>query len=54
MLILSSCSTLIPNIFKTGDDISTDGVIQINIDKEAFYRDTQSVDVLVHIQNKEK
>lgn len=54
MMILTSCSTLMPDLFRTVGDIETNSVIKVEVDKEAFDRDTKSVDVVVHIQNKEK
>lgn len=52
MLFLTSC-TAMPDFFKTADDVLTDGVIQVQIDKEAFGKETD-IHVGIDILNKEK
>ncbi len=54
LLSLTSCSAMMPGFYNVIDDIETNSVIKVEIDKEAFVRDTQSVNVTVQIQNKEK
>jgi len=54
LLLLTSCSAMMPDLFKTVDDIETDTAIKIEVDKTAFSRDVQTVDATVHIQNKDK
>ena len=48
--VLTSCQAL-PQMFQTVDDIATDGVISIDVDKEAFRGDT-NVKINVDISNK--
>jgi hypothetical protein len=50
---LTSCSAMMPDLFKTLDDIATDGVIQVQIDKEAFNKNTKEVNVDVKIINQD-
>lgn len=35
-LLLNSCQALNPAFFQMADDVLTDGVIQVQVDKEAF------------------
>lgn len=47
--LLISCSPLTPEIFKTIDDIATDDAISIQVDRNAFKKNTDvhiTVDVL--------
>ncbi len=41
-LFLTSCSALTPDFYRTVDNIATDGVMQIQIDKEAFNEKTNT------------
>jgi len=41
-LILNSCAGMWPDMAKTIDDIATDGVIQVQVDKEAFQKQTNT------------
>lgn len=50
---LIGCSAMMPELFKAIDDIATDGVIQIQIDREAFGKDT-NLEVAVSVQNKDQ
>ena len=50
-LLTSSC-TAMPEMFQTIDNIATDGVIQVQIDKEAFQKDT-NIHVNVDILNRD-
>ena len=52
-LILTSCTGMAPELFQTVDDIATDGVIQVQIDKEAFSKNTKEITVDVKITNKD-
>jgi hypothetical protein len=54
MLLFSSCSMLNPELFKTIDDIATDEAVSINLYKEAFQKETESVNVVVSVKNKDK
>ena len=46
-MMLSSCASM-PELFKTVDDIATDGVLQVQIDKEAFEKNKNiSVNILI-------
>ena len=54
MMLLTGCSAINPDFFKTVDDIATDNTIKIEVNKEAFQRETQSVDLSVSIKNKDK
>lgn len=50
-LVLNSCAAM-PEFLKTADDVLTDGVIQVQIDKEAFGKETD-IEVNITIKNKE-
>lgn len=52
LLVLASCAGLTPEFYKTVDDITTDGVIQLQVDKEAFKEDT-NVKITIDILNKQ-
>ncbi len=41
-----------PDLFKTVDDIGTDGVVQVQIDREAFQKDTD-ISINIEIKNKD-
>jgi hypothetical protein len=43
---------MMPGLFKTIDDVATDGVVQIQIDKEAMQKDT-NIKITVDILNSE-
>ncbi len=43
-IVCSSCSAIIPSIFKTVDDLAIDAAIQVQIDKEAIDRDFKSTE----------
>lgn len=51
-LVLTSCSGLTPDLFRAVDDIATDGVVSIQIDKEAFKKNVE-IHLNLDIQNKE-
>ncbi len=50
--LLTSCAGMTPQLFQTVDDIATDGVIQVQVDKEAFSKNTD-ISVVVEIKNKD-
>jgi hypothetical protein len=45
--LLSGCAGLTPEFYKTVDDVATDGVVTIQLDKEAF--EQKDADVIVHV-----
>ena len=49
--LITSCAGT-PEIFKAVENIATDGVIQVQIDKEAFQKDT-NIHVNVDILNRD-
>ncbi len=49
--LLTACSAL-PQFFQAADDVLTDDAITVQVDKEAFQKDTD-VNVYVEIKNKE-
>lgn len=36
LLAFTGCSSMAPDFFKAADDVLTDGVVQVQVDKEAF------------------
>lgn len=52
MLTLQGCSALGPDFYKTVDDIGTDGTVQIQIDKEAFEKETNTY-IVIDINNRD-
>jgi hypothetical protein len=51
-LLLSGCSAMMPEMFKTIDDIATDDCITVKVDRDAF-KQKVDVHVLVDVINKE-
>lgn len=51
-LFLSGCSAMMPGLFQTVDDIATDTALRVEIDKEAFQKDTD-VNVSIEVKNKD-
>lgn len=49
--VLTGCAA-IPELFKTLDDVETDTAIKVEVDKEAFQKDTD-VSVSIEVKNKE-
>ncbi len=49
---LYGCSMFTPDLYKTVDDIATDGVIQIQIDKQAFNTKTNT-NINIQLNNRE-
>ncbi len=39
LVLMSSCRMMLPELYEAVDDIATDGVVEIRIDKEAFQYD---------------
>lgn len=44
---------MMPELFKAVDDIATDTAVKVEIDKEAFQKDTD-VTVSIEVKNKDK
>lgn len=51
-LFLSGCSAMMPGLFQTVDDIATDTALRVEIDKEAFQKETD-VNVSIEVKNKD-
>ncbi|CDZ81842.1 hypothetical protein BN1013_02378 [Candidatus Rubidus massiliensis] len=49
--LLTGCAAM-PELFKAVDDIATDTAIKVEVDKEAFQKDTD-VSVAVEVKNKD-
>jgi hypothetical protein len=52
LIALSGCSAMMPGLFQTVDDIATDTALRVEIDKEAFQKDTD-VNVSIEVKNKD-
>lgn len=52
LIFLNSCAAMMPDMFKTLDDIATDDAITVKVDRDAFKKDTD-VHVLVDVVNKD-
>lgn len=52
VFFLTGCSAMMPELFKTVDDIATDTALKVEIDKEAFQKDTD-VSVSIEVKNKD-
>jgi hypothetical protein len=52
MAILSGCSAMVPDMFKTIDDIATDDAITVQVDRDAIKKDTD-VHIIVDVVNKD-
>lgn len=52
LLTLQACAGMSPDLYKTVDDIATDGVIQIQVDKEAFQKETNT-SIMIDINNRD-
>lgn len=52
MALLSGCSAMVPDMFKTIDDIATDDAITVQVDRDAIKKDTD-VHILVDVLNKD-
>lgn len=52
VLFLSGCSAMMPGLFQTVDDIATDTALRVEIDREAFQKDTD-VNVSIEVKNKD-
>lgn len=50
--MLSGCSAMMPEMFKTIDDIATDDAITVQVDRDAIKKDTD-VHILVDVLNKD-
>jgi hypothetical protein len=50
--LLTSCAAMMPEIFKSVEDIATDTALKIEVDKEALQRDTD-IKISVDVINKE-
>jgi len=50
--LLSSCAGM-DSFFKDADDVLTNNVIEVNVDKEAFVNDDVDVHVSVDVLNKD-
>lgn len=51
-VMLSGCSAMMPDMFKTIDDIATDDAITVQVDRDAIKKDTD-VHILVDVVNKD-
>lgn len=49
--LLTGCAAM-PELFKAVDDIATDTAVKVEVDKEAFQKDTD-VSVSVEVKNKD-
>lgn len=52
LLLLVGCSAMMPELFKTIDDVATDDAITIKVDRDAFKKDTD-VKITVDVINKD-
>lgn len=50
--MLTGCSAMMPEMFKTIDDIATDDAITVQVDRDAIKKDTD-VHILVDVVNKD-
>jgi hypothetical protein len=50
--LLTGCAAM-PELFKAVEDIATDTAVKVEIDKEAFQKDTD-VTVAIEVKNKDK
>lgn len=50
--MLTGCSAMMPELFKTIDDIATDDAITVQVDRDAIKKDTD-VHILVDVVNKD-
>ena len=50
---LVGCSAMMPDMFKTIDDIATDDAILVQVDRDAIKKDTD-VHILVDVLNKDQ
>lgn len=53
VFLLTGCAAMLPELFKAVDDIATDTAVKVEIDKEAFQKDTD-VTVSIEVKNKDK
>jgi hypothetical protein len=51
--ILSGCAAMMPELFKAIDDIATDTAVKVEIDKEAFQKDTD-LKISIEVINKDE
>jgi len=51
-LLLSSGCSQMPSFFQSVDDIETNSVIKVEIDKEAFQKDTD-ININIDVKNKD-
>lgn len=51
-LFFIACTAL-PELYKTVDDVATDGVVQVQVDKEAF-QNNKDVSIVIEIQDHKK
>lgn len=52
MALLSACAAMMPDMFKTIDDIATDDAITVQVDRDAIKKDTD-VHIIVDVVNKD-
>ncbi len=52
LLFLPGCAAMMPDMFKTIDDIATDDAITVQVDRDAIKKDTD-VHILVDVINKD-
>lgn len=53
LIFLVTGCTAMPELFKAVEDIATDTAVKVEIDKEAFQKDTD-VTVAIEVKNKDK
>lgn len=51
--LITGCSAMMPDMFKTIDDMATDTAIKVEVDKEAFKKETD-VHIIVDVINKDE
>lgn len=51
-IMLTGCSAMMPDMFKTIDDIATDDAITVQVDRDAIKKDTD-VHIIVDVLNKD-
>lgn len=52
MIGLTGCAAMMPDMFKTIDDIATDDAITVQVDRDAIKKDTD-VHIIVDVVNKD-
>lgn len=52
LITLQSCAGMWPELAKTVDDIATDGVVTVQVDREAFQKETNTK-IMIDISNRD-